>query len=167
MPTHTAHPAHPENEYVQIDGSEYRLEQTEDGFNIGTRTRKGDDYQTIAHPGGFVAAFDITRVWGRDVWRDMMDEHGLEQSFWKPDFSDRLSGRYVWFNDDVVITTTTNPLTGENPTYEQADHYVPSQNHAKCGYIHIVGEEAVVKEIYNYIHQNANTKDHSLGYWCV
>lgn len=158
-------PAIPAEKRVRVDGTEYSMEQTDAGFYVGNSTRS--DYQKPVHPEGFAAAFDITRVWGRDVWRDMIDEHGLEHVEWKPDFSEKIHRRYVWFNDDVVITTTTNPLTGENPSYEQASHYIPSDNHGKCGYIHIVGKEAVVKEIFNHIKNNADTKDYSLGHFYV
>lgn len=152
---------------VRVDGTLYGYEQSEDGFYVGEVKRGDSDYQQIVHPDGFVASFDITHTGSPDVWENLVAEHDLCQTTWKqPGFD--LHERFVWFNDDVVITTTTNPLTGVCPRYEDGDtRYNPSNNVGRCGYIHIVGKEAVVKEIFQYIKNNSNVKDYSLGYFCV
>lgn len=152
---------------VNVDGTQYTYTQSDKGFYVGEVSQSDSEYQQIVHPEGFVASFDITHTDSPDVWENLVAEHDLCQTTWKqPGFD--LHERFVWFNDDVVITTTTNPLTGVCPRYENNEaFYIPSNNLGRCGYIHIVGKTAVVEEIFHYIKDNSNVKDHSLGYFCV
>jgi hypothetical protein len=149
------------------DGDEWMLELYDD-YCIQTKVETG--YQRVTHREDFRAAFDLTRMWGRDVWRDLVDQFGLEFRELEIDLRPGKSKTvFAWCGEDVLIRTTTNPLTGEKARYYpgEADSYDPSDHLAYCGYIHLEGEESAVRAATEHIKSNSSYKEVSVGEWCV
>lgn len=148
------------------DGTEWLLEIFED---YCIQTAKDTGYQRVTHREDFRAAFDLTRVWGRDVWRDLVDKFGLE--FREIEVEIRPGDTktvFAWCGEDVLIRTTTNPLTGEKaPYYSSETTYKPEENLGYCGYIHLEGEEGAVRAATEHIKNNSSYKEVSVGRWCV
>lgn len=108
----------------------------------------------------FRAAFDLTNIGDAATFREFLDHFDgsrcdtAEQSVFDSGF--------VWSlgSGDAYIRTYNNPLTGQH----YRDLRPPDAGYAS--YIHLVGEEAVVRDAYRWIEDNANyTKGKSLGTW--
>jgi hypothetical protein len=109
----------------------------------------------------FKAAFDLTQVWGRDVWRTMLAAHDLTLE------SDTSEG-FVWSGPNLTVHTTCNPLNGHHYRLKNdGTEWTPADRLAYCSYIHLHGQEAAVKDAVTHIRQNSHHKEVSVGHYCV
>jgi hypothetical protein len=109
----------------------------------------------------FKAAFDLTQVWGRDVWRTLLERHGLS-------LEEDTSNGFVWSGRNLTVHTTCNPLNGHHYRLENdGTEWTPSDRLAYCSYIHLHGDEPAVREAAGYIEENSTNKQVSIGWYCV
>lgn len=116
----------------------------------------------VTHPNGDMkASFDLTDFGSADNFQRFLDEfdigeHDTETSV--------RTNEEVWHNDRVAVRTSNNPITGEDPRGMRHDE------EGYASYIHIIGEEDAVREVYEYITTSNDTftdGNHALGEYVV
>lgn len=157
-----------------------------------TLTTDDDGHRTLGHPAGdHKAAFDLTKTYGRDAFRDLMDRLDLTL-----DDAVATDAGFIWHGPNVAIRTYCNPLNGIHYTdwqrareigvprlgsdtwddeaiYPQRKRLSAKREHgfnrkpdpAYCSYVHIVGAQSEVFTAYNHLRYNADTKGLSLNEW--
>lgn len=132
--------------------------------------------ERIDHPGGFRAAFDLTAFPDEETAREFLEAFGLVDS--EPPSGglvglqmgeDDTSDRFIWRGDDLVMATTTNPVTGAKNRFTddiEREYYEPENHLGECGYIHLIGDEETVREAVAEIEDRAATvKARTVGEW--
>lgn len=135
-------------------------------------TANQNGVESLAHPSGeHKAAFDLTRFFGRDALREIIDRLDLQES------ETLINGhrRKVFHNDSVAISMTKDPWQDyprengqkvKRPVYR--DEWGGRSNPlkpARAGYIHLVGEQSAVMSAYNLINWRSFNKAESLNEW--
>lgn len=127
--------------------------------------------ESISHPeGSHKAAFDLSRFFGRDAIREIIERMDLTEN---ETVIDGLR-RKVFHNGQVAITFTKDPWVDyESPRHKE--NKIPTfreewgENNplrpARAGYIHIVGTQSEVLRAYNLINWNSFNKGESLNCW--
>lgn len=122
-------------------------------------------YETLTHPaGGFKASFDLTTFGDAETWQAAMGRFGFaHDEYRKSAGTGHTARRFLWHNDELVVQTCNNPLTGE---YYDPEMRNPEEGYAS--YIHVIGEEAAVAAFYEWVKEHAqHIKEASLGKWVV
>lgn len=124
------------------------------------------------HAGDYKAAFDLSRTFGRDALREIIEKMGLVES------ETLIDGRRykVFHNDDVAISMTKDPWQDyptdsngdkvKNPVHreEWGGRHNPLKP-ARTGYVHVIGTQSEVMTFYNLFSWRSFNKGESLGYW--
>lgn len=128
--------------------------------------------ESIAHPeGSHKAAFDLSRFFGRDAIREIIDRMDLRET--ETVMNDL---RYkVFHNSEVAITFSKDPWQDyprdeqgnkvKKPVYKDKWGENNPLKPARSGYIHIIGTQSEVMRAYNLINWNSFNKGESLNYW--
>lgn len=137
-----------------------------------TVTEHGE--RKLSHPAGNrKASFDLSRFFGRDAIREIIDELGLVED----DYGWGLDRRKVFHNGQVAITFSKDPWV-DYPSDHHKENQIPVYKEewggkynplkpARSGYIRIVGDESEVMSAYNLIQWRSFNKDKFMNTWGV
>ena len=137
----------------------------------------------LSHPcGNARASFDLLKTYGRDVFRNLIDEMNLE-------YTESEIG-FVWHGSEIAIRCYNHPFTGvwfndrsKIPEHESPEDYIyPKENRyhfknrydlarppepAYFSYVHITGTSAAVEKAFNHLNENGFHEGASGEEWIV